>query len=216
MTFCEASRCALIAQPANTWSSFGFVLVGGMIMREGRTPKLWHAIPFGIAAIAVGLGSAAYHATNAYIPEMIDLTSMFWVAALMIVINVRRIWSPPAWILALVFAVITSLVLGATIIDIDYGNSLFGAELVAAGALEALLWRRDKRLRRYLWVVGAIGCFAVGYTLWTLDYYHVICDPRNGLINGHAVWHLATAGSLYCLHRFYRDETLRDAAMAPA
>jgi hypothetical protein len=206
MQFCEASRCALVAQPANTWSSFGFVLVGVWIIAAGRSQRLAHSLPLGATAIFVGLGSAAYHATNAYVPELLDLASMFLLSSLFVVINLRRAFGWPPWALALTYAGLNVAALGLTVADVDWGDTLFGAQLVLAGVLEALLFRRAPRWRRYTWAGVAVLLFGVGYGCWCLDYYKIVCIPTNGFINGHAIWHLLDAGAVYALHRFYRAE----------
>jgi len=43
----------------------------------------------------------------------------------------------------------------------------------------------------------------------------VFCDPSNHWIQGHALWHLLTAASLYAMFRFYEGIESR-AAAAPA
>ncbi len=52
--FCEAIRAGAIAQPANFWSSFAFVLAGLL---------LWERRLFAATLMLVGVGSAYYHAS---------------------------------------------------------------------------------------------------------------------------------------------------------
>lgn len=58
---CERIRPGWIAQPANTASSLAFVAVGVPIVRRARRAgrRAWVAV--GVAAIAAGVGSVAYH-----------------------------------------------------------------------------------------------------------------------------------------------------------
>ena len=59
---CEQLRGDLLAQPANSVSSLAFVAAGLWILR--RAPRRIadiDAIIFGLAAVAVGVGSAAFH-----------------------------------------------------------------------------------------------------------------------------------------------------------
>jgi hypothetical protein len=59
---CERVRPGLVAQPANTASSLAFCVSGGWIWARSattNTPQGWRAVA--AAAVAVGLGSAAYH-----------------------------------------------------------------------------------------------------------------------------------------------------------
>lgn len=61
---CERIRPGLIAQPANTVSSFAYVVAGAVIagcaQRDGG-PLRSRRLALAAAAVAAGLGSAAYH-----------------------------------------------------------------------------------------------------------------------------------------------------------
>ena len=68
--FCEAPRTGtLLLQPANTWSSFGYVLIGSLILAlpYGRDPNSAlsgiSGRTLGVTAIVVGVGSGLLHAT---------------------------------------------------------------------------------------------------------------------------------------------------------
>jgi hypothetical protein len=46
---------------------------------------------------------------------------------------------------------------------------------------------------------------AVAFTIWNLDQHGLVCSPQS-LIQGHAVWHLLGATSLWCTFLYYRSE----------
>ena len=54
------------------------------------------------------------------------------------------------------------------------------------------------------WLRWMIGCFLAGFGFWLADKTRLACDPDNHLLNGHAVWHLATSA---CLGFFFEYES---------
>jgi len=56
---CEEIRPGLIAQPVNTVSSLAYCAAGGWILLRG--PRTRRRSSLGIAALAAGIGSVAYH-----------------------------------------------------------------------------------------------------------------------------------------------------------
>ena len=205
MHFCEASRCALVAQPGNTASSAAFALAGAALLATATPAERPMSRWFAAAALFVGLGSALYHATAAFVFELVDLASMFVLAALMLAASLAaaRGWSARRALGALLGLALASV--AATLASIDLGNALFGAQLVAAVGLEAVAARRARVVPRRL--LAAVALFAAAYLLWNLDYYRIACDPENAVLNGHAAWHVLTAAALLALGLHYRRRT---------
>ena len=58
---CEEIRPGLVAQPANTLSSLGFVAVAAPIVRRAVRSRRWAWAAVGAASALVGVGSVAYH-----------------------------------------------------------------------------------------------------------------------------------------------------------
>lgn len=91
--FCELPRTGkLLLQPANAWSSFGYVLIGCLmlVLPYGRDPTSalspLSARVLGVTAIIVGIGSAPLHATLTLWGQFFDVLGMSWWA--------RFCWSP--------------------------------------------------------------------------------------------------------------------------
>ncbi len=100
--FCEAIRSGVIAQPANTWSSFGFVLVGLLVIgqsgedvRQRRsnlmTSQRAYPLLFGMTLIVIGLGSAFYHASLTFAGQFFDVMGMYLVAVFILLYNFSRV-----------------------------------------------------------------------------------------------------------------------------
>lgn len=226
--FCERFRPGFVAQPANTFSNGGFVavamLVGWRASRDlaGRpaaaaprnrmtTTVFYPAFYAGVAAF-LGPGSAAMHASTAAWGGRIDVLSMYlfilWVIAYA---WVRLRDGSPRDFLRVYLA--ATLVLGvphlAGWIPIS-SDWIFAALVVTAGALEAVVVRarlasgRPPAKRGYL--LGAGACFLLAFGIWIPSRTGgPLCAPES-LVQGHAIWHLLCAGSVWLLYCYARSE----------
>jgi len=50
-----------------------------------------------------------------------------------------------------------------------------------------------------------ISSFAIAFIFWNLDIHNIVCDPKNHLLTGHAVWHLLNAIAIWYIYRFYEQ-----------
>jgi len=72
---CERIRPGLIAQPVNTASSLAYCVSGGWLLRAG--PRAADRRALGLAAIAAGLGSVAYHGPGGVAARLFhDITAL--------------------------------------------------------------------------------------------------------------------------------------------
>ena len=78
-------------------------------------------------------------------------------------------------------------------------------ELTIRARTSSQTGKADYRLYGLAWGLLALaGCFSLA------DVTRTWCDPSRHWIQGHAIWHLLSATSLYVLFLFYRN--LREAA----
>ena len=88
------------------------------------------------------------------------------------------------------------------------GIAVFSAQVLAWLVLELRpLARASPEVRR--WLRWMIGCFLAGFGFWIADKRRFVCAPDNHVINGHAIWHLATSA---CLALFFEYESSQRAA----
>lgn len=208
--FCEMPRIgSLILQPADSWSSYGYVF-GGFLMillargqESAMTPIA--AIAFGITAIAVGIGSALLHATLTLWGQFFDVLGMYLVGSFLLVSALsrwRRIGDERAIGLYVLLCAALVVVL---VVAPEVRRWLFAVLLIAAIALE-LGFARPLRpgVRLSLYLYGLLAN-AAAFAIWNLDQHGLVCAPAS-LIQGHAIWHLLGAVSMGLCFAYYRSE----------
>lgn len=213
--FCELPRIgSFVLQPANSWSSYGYAFVGFLMIALAQQPS-WKsrfrseaATAFGLTAIFVGLGSVLLHATLTLWGQFFDVMGMYLTGSFMLVSALSR-WRglPPRLAIALYLLLVSGLLIILYEIP-DVRRWLFAVILVAAIAIE-LGFARPRRARvRVAYYFAGIATKAVAFTIWNLDQHGTLCTP-DSLIQGHAVWHLLGATSLWLTFLYYRSERAR-------
>lgn len=210
--FCEAARTGdLILQPANSWSSFGYVIAGFLLMLDARQRKAETAFPiegaimFGIAAITVGTGSVLLHATLTLWGQFADVLGMYLVGGFSLVYAIARIAGLNRVKAALLYAAICSVLILILLTIPEVRRWLFFALLLAALLIELLFARplRPGVAVRFL-ILGAT-VKAVGFAVWVLDQKRILC-ASDSLVQGHAFWHFCGAVSLWLTYCYFRSE----------
>ena len=199
--FCEENLCSWIAQPSNTWSNLPFVIAGVMIVRASSNRPLLKLL--GHSAWILGLGSAMFHASATFIFEVWDLLGMFMISGLMASLNLARYRhvSKPHEIIAF-FLGMTTLALILLLSFRPIGIALFATEVAFALTLEVLMHLREDAVD-FKFAKLFIGSFAAAFILWNLDIHNIVCDPKNHILTGHAVWHFLNACAIWFIYRFY-------------
>ena len=202
--FCEESLCAWVRQPGNTVSNLGFLVAAFLIFRHARTHHAQHLRPLAYIAVATGLGSAFFHASETWIGGLLDFSTIYLGSAFMFAMNIRRLtqWGKPA-IVAVYWAFFLAF-FALLLWEKDLARTSYALQSVLCCiVLEAVLFFRQAYRPPYRWFWAFWGSFLLGYGLWLLDVKHLVCDPTNHWVSGHALWHWLDAVALYCVYRFY-------------
>lgn len=212
--FCEAPRAgALVLQPANAWSSLGFVSVGFWIIwgayalpRDTAFVR-GHALWFGVTAIVVGIGSVLLHATLTLWGQFYDVLGMYLLSAFVLVYALQR-WRGLSNATSLVLYVAACAILIAPLwLMPETRRWLFAIVLLLAVVVELVLARpRRPGVRVALFGYGLLASI-VAFAIWVLDNTHALCAPGS-LAQGHAIWHLLGAVAVYFNYLYYRSERL--------
>jgi hypothetical protein len=210
--FCEMPRTgALIVQPANSWSSYGYAFAG-FLMIVLATSRSWRsgfhpgaAGWFGLTAIFVGLGSVLLHATLTLWGQFLDVMGMYLTSGFMLVSAITRWRNLPVRRAVILYALIVGGLLALLYAVPELRRSLFAVVLIAAIAVEMTLARPRRRGVRSSFYLAGIATKAVAFTIWNLDQHGTICAPAS-LLQGHAIWHLLGAVSLWLTFLYYHSE----------
>jgi Ceramidase len=213
--FCEFPRPgALMVQPANSISSFGYAF-GGFLMIVLASASGWgSAFPrsaariFGATAIFVGLGSVLLHATLTLWGQFFDVMGMYLVSGFMLV-SAFAAWRGLSNRSAMALYVIVLLFLIAVLaLFPEVRRWLYAVVLIGAIILE-LGFARPRRIAVQTgYYLAGIGAKATAFAIWTLDQRGLVCAP-DSLIQGHAAWHLLGATALWLTFLYYRSEQPR-------
>ncbi|MCI0571043.1 MAG: ceramidase [Myxococcaceae bacterium] len=201
VSFCEARLCAWVVEPANAWSNLGFLVMAGVILAATwRRPHLSTLRVIAVTSALVGVGSFVFHASGTFLGEVVDLTTMYLISGLMLVLELRRLVPMSTWQVVVLYAAVVTASSGLLGPFPPIGIAVFVVHLVAWVAIHVFSRVRqptaDYRFSNWMaatWM-GAGG-------IWLLDITKVLCDPHNHTFNGHATWHVLCA---VCLGLYFR------------
>ncbi|HYV45645.1 MAG TPA: ceramidase domain-containing protein [Myxococcaceae bacterium] len=206
LKWCEATQCAWVTEPANTWSNLAYVAAALVMFAWARRDprRSLRLMPVAVAFLAAC--SFAYHASSTFAFQVFDFLGMFGFLFAPLVLNlIRRGALPPSRgpvaYGALVLLGLT-LVFAGRALKLPYQTLIaFGAAAVIASELVAM--PRAARPASYRDFAVAVTLLLVAQTLSLLDLTRAWCDPQDHLLQGHAVWHVISAASLVFVFRHY-------------
>ncbi len=207
LLFCEAPVCGWVVSPAETWSNILYFIVGLLILRKYWKSSRFELRAFGWIALGVGVSSTFYHASHIYVAETLDMATMNFLAALLMLLNLRRL-SPSRSSTLQTWTVFLVMVLGGLLALLllkgEARIAVFAVEVLLALFLELRIHLKGiERGKSYFWFKATLGVFAVAFVAWQLDFQRFVCDPENHFLSGHAAWHLLNAFCFWGLARFY-------------
>lgn len=210
--FCEAVHVdEVVRQPSNTVSSFGFVLVGllivtaslGLVSSVSKLISLY-GIALGLMVVIVGLGSAYYHASLTFTGQFFDILGMYLMASFVLMYAVQRLYGLSFRRSIALYVLLNICLTGMQILIPDLRRYTFAIVLVVGLIVEFMYLKRHPIITAR-WLYMGLGLFAFAYVIWILDNSRILCVP-DSLLQGHAVWHLLGACATGCLFLYYASE----------
>lgn len=203
--FCETVGTGLIRQPINAYTNVAYILVGIVILYYLSHTKNNHTsftpvtglprkllILFGLASIAVGIGSFIYHASFIFLGEQLDDDSMYLIGSYMLFFAIAHHRKLSTGIFILYFMGLNiSFELLIFFFPVIRGM-LFGILIVASLMITQAYLRKGLVKDEKQHFTIAIELFAAAYLIWILDKTHYLCYP-NSFFQGHAIWHILSA-----------------------
>jgi len=229
--FCEKPTGTLVQQPINTFTNLAFCLSGCIIFimtayaldhpqPDDSKSVFWlYASVYGIANVFMGLGSGMYHASLAFVPQVLDNVGMYFIICWAFAYNMVRI-SPRRVQRNVFFSVYISMLIIFTFVNIYMPGvrrfAFFGmilgyiaSEYFVDKKMRATLSTNDYQMNFKVWI-AALSSIAVGFVIWILDQNGVICEPTSRF-QGHGVWHVLCAAASWLLFYYYYGEKKKPA-----
>jgi hypothetical protein len=230
--FCEANRMdEAIRQPSNTWSNLGYLLVGLFALtlavhdykkKDRRASENFlvmypfFSVLYGLSCLYLFFGSFMYHASLTLLFQKFDQTGLYSVIGMILILNVYKInpylYHRGEWknthVLAKLFVIILNIAFFKWLWKFNI-NVLVPAMLLIT-CITSIYYIRRVSMTDYFvnyMYAGFFILFGAG-SIWMLDREGVACNPQSPL-QGHALWHVLTAASMFFIYLYYRSGTLR-------
>jgi hypothetical protein len=228
--FCEANRMdEAIRQPSNTWSNLGYLAVALFAMtlavhdyknkshRQSdnflvRYPLF--SVMFALSCFYLFIGSFLYHASLTAYFQKLDQTGLYSVIAMILVLNLYKIFpyfshrgskrDSHKW--AKVLVIVLNIAFFNWLWRININALVPGLLLmiIITGMYYTMAINRTTYFTKYMYAAFLI-MFAAG-SVWILDRERVVCHP-DSILQGHAIWHILTAISIFFIYLYYRSGT---------
>jgi Ceramidase len=219
LCFCEAIRASPVAQPVNTLTSLAFVVAAAIVLdmrrwttRQDAPDNLMSSTRvyprlYALALLAIGVGSAWFHASLTFAGQTADVAGMYLLATFIVLYNWGRVKPMGAPLIATLYVALNFALIALLITHPAYRRYAFAALIACGLALElrvraTTVLRAESRL-----LVAALAAIAVGFAFWSLDITHRLCRPES-IFQGHGVWHICGAISALLLARYYASEAM--------
>ena len=204
--WCEENLCAIVVNPAGTYSNLAYILFGAWMTYALRSHPDRLLRWFGPVAIVVGLLSGIFHASYTFFFQFFDFVAMFLFAFLPLVLNFRRIGMVKEkhslrWYFFGVVGMSLLVPIGFAIAA-PIQMLVFGLIVVIIGQEIYIRVRKIPAAALGVFLAG-LALLATGATFSALDLSRVYCDPTDHIFQGHAYWHLLTAAALWVMSIFY-------------
>ncbi|MCR9141124.1 MAG: ceramidase [bacterium] len=216
--WCEERLCGHVEEPANTFSNVAYLIVAVIVAwryRSGGSRPGYQLRELGIVVFMMGALSLIYHATNNYISQLFDFYGMFFYTSLLIAWNLRRLGVVSnvrghTILYGVLIALNFWLLFYVPALDIPI-QAIVTWNIVAILGSEAVVFllRRNHAFYgtngdgRYLWWSAGLALMGLAAYCSYLDFSRNWCDPEDHLWQGHALWHIFSAISIYPIARFY-------------
>jgi len=239
LCYCEALSNGPLKERSNSISALGFSAVGlGILVLLALKPapepmnRLTSDMTFPLAyaflAVFLGPGSMMFHSQLSGLGGFFDTFSMYnwlgWVVAYDLM-RIANIQNRQALILIVTYlGIVTTFTVVQQIIVENLskgngGNTVFGVLVVCAvlSELGVLYANRGHNLwSAWRFLVLGVGVFLAAFIIWFLSQTgNILCFPH-ALAQGHAVWHLMTAGTVGLVFRYLWLSPDRPASLGKA
>jgi hypothetical protein len=205
--WCEETLCAVIAEPANTWSNLAYLVVAAWLWwftrkDESRTLRFWAPVSFW-----VGTTSFVYHASVTFVTQVFDFWGMYFFFGLVLLLNLIRMGKLGADKL---FKTLYLSIGGLTVFTVVVAKLNLPVQGIVAVMLVLILLTealasRASRAPSYKFLGLSLIAVAIAFSFSASDATGARCDPKDHVFQGHAIWHVFGSISMAFAHLHYRQ-----------
>ncbi|KAL0227336.1 hypothetical protein P9112_014660 [Eukaryota sp. TZLM1-RC] len=222
--FCEFdNRDSFCRQRSNAWSSLGFTYAGTWMLFDitrclsqdcSISLQLLNMLMMSLISILLGIGSYLYHATLTLWGERLDGAGMHFIGVYLAIFTLSRMFNLFSQKLKkksnvhLIFAIVfypAFIAISIAVIIVERWGKLtwvmIGINIGIVFIIEPINCAIEKKRISNYYLLAA-SCFAASFLIWNLDRSDFLCYPHSWF-QGHAVWHLGLAVSVYALYQLY-------------
>ena len=230
--FCEANRMdEAIRQPSNTWSNLGYLIVGLFALtlavhdyknKDRRSSGNFlvmypfFSVMYGVSCLYLFVGSFMYHASLTLLFQKLDQTGLYSVICMILILNIYKInpylyhkgeWKSTQW-LAKLMIIILNIAFFKWLWKFEI-NVLVPVMVIITIATSVYYIRKVSNTAYFVnYMYAAFFILFGAGSIWMLDREGVVCNPQ-GMLQGHAIWHILTAVSMFFIYLYYRSGTLQ-------
>ncbi len=206
--WCEETLCSLIAEPANTWSNLAYLLVavGLWYANRGESNRMLRF--WAPTAACVGLTSLVYHASVAFVTQVLDFWGMYFFFGLVLLLNLLRLGKLAAATFFRTLFITIFAMTAVTVVVAKVGLPVQGIILLMiALTLATEIWAtvasttpvKHRALAVCLVFIAAAAAFSGA------DASRAWCNPADHVFQGHAIWHVLGSVAVAFAHVHYRQ-----------
>jgi hypothetical protein len=220
--YCEHKRMDSFArEPLNTWSNAAFLILGALVIghglndrkKKGNNLLTQHPIfsfITGISMVYLFFGSGLFHASMTRIGQWADMSATYCCMVAVTGIALYRLFQRmiPGTNLAPVFIgliLLTDILMTIFKWHIPATPVMAGIILVITTSIIAFTIAYGPK-QNLLLALSSLVCMVLAIILRTLDVQKIWCYPDSLIWQGHAVWHVLCALSLFLVYIYYRSE----------
>ena len=211
--WCEETLCQYITEPANSWINLAYLLVAFFIFKHGVKHSHKTAIWLAPAIVITGYFSFLYHATNNAWTQFLDFFGMYFYVGFMLSINLVRLEVVKYSNVQLFIISIVLFYSGLFFLFPKIGLAVQLIIVLASVLIivsEYILYRYRSEGVDYFHVVWSGILIVIAESFSLLDAHRVLCQPSNHFFQGHALWHVISAFSMWFAYKFYSQFELED------
>ena len=230
--FCEANRMdEAIRQPSNTWSNLGYLIVALFALTlavhdyknknrrsSGNFLVMYpfFSVLYGLSCLYLFIGSFMYHASLTLLFQKFDQTGLYSVIGMILILNIYKInpyhYRKGEWKNSHVFAKLLVVIFNIAFFKWLWKfniNILVPVMLIFTFITSIYYIKRVSKTDYFInYMYAAFFILFGAGSIWMIDREGVACNPQSAM-QGHAMWHILTAASMFFIYLYYRSGTLK-------